>query len=330
MALTNLFDYKDCFSEIRNVGVITIKEDYDENFPFTIAIPTYKRKDGLRIALESVKKQIGEVRFNVLVVDNNPERKDETEMLISSMSVPFLSYYKNEQNIGMAGNFNRLYELCKTEYLIMLHDDDCLCANLMLFVKHAVELNPSISVLNVNKLIWNGNESEASFPLVPYNHLRLVRMCPATNFYGYFFQQTSACLFKVKDVFEVGGFDTTAYPSHDYVFIEKLILAGKEVFWSKNKLVYYNTGDGTASAKLETQMLFLRNDVRIKLDLGRKLKLPKAYVRIVLSLVLRARLRRINDTYPDVTFMGIRKANAFVFFIKRFLTIAFKCYYRML
>ena len=38
-------------------------------------------------------------------------------------------YMKNEENIGMFGNWNRALEVTRTKYVVLLHDDDWLTEN---------------------------------------------------------------------------------------------------------------------------------------------------------------------------------------------------------
>lgn len=94
---------------------------------YTIAIPTYKRSALLIEAVESALNQTYQDDYEVIVVDNNPERDDETEQVMSLFcSNPKVAYYKNVENYGMCGNWNQLYKLSKGGYVTMLHDDDML------------------------------------------------------------------------------------------------------------------------------------------------------------------------------------------------------------
>lgn len=98
-----------------------------ENPIYTIAIPTYKRTSLLKEAIESALNQSFTGAYDVIVVDNNPDRDDETELMMKGYSDNFrIGYYKNSVNLGMTGNWNRLYELARGKYVVMLHDDDLL------------------------------------------------------------------------------------------------------------------------------------------------------------------------------------------------------------
>lgn len=70
-------------------------------------IPTYKRMSLLDKAIHSVTNQMTNYNYEIVVVDNNPDTPIcEIEMLLRKYSNN-LSYYKNEENIGMFGNWNR-------------------------------------------------------------------------------------------------------------------------------------------------------------------------------------------------------------------------------
>ena len=116
------------YNEIIKIPSILIKEgEAPEGAKYTIAIPTYKRANLLKEAIESCLIQKTTTPFAIIVVDNNPERECETEQLLREYNpIPNLSYYKNTENVGMTGNWNKLFELAQTDFVVMLHDDDLL------------------------------------------------------------------------------------------------------------------------------------------------------------------------------------------------------------
>lgn len=92
----------------------------------SVVIPTYGRADLLREALQSCFDQNGCGAFCVVITDNDPVRDNETERLIRELSDPRILYYKNAENIGALGNFNRCIEMASSEYAVMLNTDDLL------------------------------------------------------------------------------------------------------------------------------------------------------------------------------------------------------------
>lgn len=112
---------------------------------YTITIPTYKRKELLQYAIESALNQKSFSDYEILVLDNNPIRNDEGELVMKQfMHTPHIAYYKNQENLGIINNLNKLGLIARTEWLVMLHSDDMLYPDFLLNVNKIVkEMNPS-------------------------------------------------------------------------------------------------------------------------------------------------------------------------------------------
>ncbi len=94
---------------------------------FCLVVPTFKRATLLRFALRSILCQQNLLDYEILVVDDCPTRNDETEtMMCSEFCQKNIAYYKNTKNLGQPGNWNKCIELSRSEWLIMLQDDDML------------------------------------------------------------------------------------------------------------------------------------------------------------------------------------------------------------
>lgn len=100
----------------------------DSQIQLCISIPTYCRADLLKEALESALSQNTHVKFEIIVVDNNNANASDTMKLMEEYTekYPFISYYQNSSNLGMAGNWNRCIELSHRPWTLLLHDDDML------------------------------------------------------------------------------------------------------------------------------------------------------------------------------------------------------------
>lgn len=305
-----LFKYYNCFKDIENIDVIRIQENYREDVLYTIAIPTYKRAKDLHFTIDSILKQESNIDFNILIVDNNPQREDETELAIKNIEFTCLSYYKNSVNIGMCNNWNRLFQLCHTRYLIMVHDDDYLLPSFMNCINNIISVNPEVSALNVNKYSWNGNS--IVFPNKKTG-IKLTKFSKYTNYTAFYFNAPTGCLFNVKDVIEIGGFNYISYPSFDYVLVQRLCMKNKLVLKTKNKLMLYRVVQNTSN-KLDTQIKWLDIDSQIKKELGLLLKLPSLYVKATLYFTIKLRLRSINKIDPNFTYNG-KKGGGYIFLI---------------
>lgn len=129
--MIDIFKIVDNITPLRDIESIRVFKNKLDHTPFfTIAIPTYKRAGLLKEAIDSALNQEGFEDFNVIVCDNNPERNDETEMLMKLYKDnPKVTYYKHTQNVGMAGNWNKCALLSDSDKIVLLHDDDIIYPN---------------------------------------------------------------------------------------------------------------------------------------------------------------------------------------------------------
>ncbi|MEH2357229.1 tetratricopeptide repeat protein [Nostoc sp.] len=107
--------------------------------PFwSVVIPAYKRTDYLLECLASVLAQwTGEEEMEILVMDNasTPPLFD----LVNSIGRGIVSYYRNSQNIGLAGNHNTGITLSRGQWIHILHDDDYVLPGFYSQLKQSLE-----------------------------------------------------------------------------------------------------------------------------------------------------------------------------------------------
>ena len=117
----------DCFASISHIGTDLIYGDlsFVPNPFISYIIPVYKRADLLEKTLDSVLRQ-KEVDFewDIVVVDNEAGGENDTERLIRKLNQPRILYYRNRENIGVDGNYNRCIETARGQWVAMLHGDD--------------------------------------------------------------------------------------------------------------------------------------------------------------------------------------------------------------
>jgi len=91
----------------------------------TVAIPTYNRPKELRECVEYLRNQTDH-RFHLLVIDNASPTPASAILDGLLEDFPALSFnvVRNRVNVGGDANVLRCFELCETEYLWILGDDD--------------------------------------------------------------------------------------------------------------------------------------------------------------------------------------------------------------
>lgn len=122
----------------------------------TVAIPTFNRYTLLLRAINSVLQQTFS-NFELLIVDN--ASTDATKNLPLIFSDPRFRYIRNEENLGIIGNWNRAIELSKGEYIIIFHDDDIMYPTLLERSVSALDDNPTVgfTFCLLRRVDLNGN-----------------------------------------------------------------------------------------------------------------------------------------------------------------------------
>lgn len=121
----------------------------------TIAIPTYNRALFLRDALSSAISQTHRAA-EIIVIDNNSS--DNTKEVVNAFQDKRISYFKNNRNIGMIGNWNKSIQLSSGSHLLILGDDDVLHPD---FLKESIKVhsqydNLGFSFSHCNKVDLDG------------------------------------------------------------------------------------------------------------------------------------------------------------------------------
>lgn len=213
----NPFGYVNHYAKHDNIPSISIIEAKLDYIPkITIAIPTYKRATLLKEAIDSALSQVNYDKYDIIVVDNNSERFDETENLMLTYNNPRLNYYKNTENIGMVGNWNRLFTLAKGEWVVMLHDDDLLFNDYLSFLfKNYVDSSHEVDAFFCKECI--------SMPIKRANKAKIWNLRLDDFLLGNIIGAPVGMCIKKRCVIELGGFSSDYYPSLDYDFYVKLL-----------------------------------------------------------------------------------------------------------
>lgn len=268
----------------------------------TIAIPTYKRTATLKATVESALAQKGFDDYDILICDNNPERGDETESYVSSLGSPGIVYYKHAANLGMTGNWNRIAELCKSEYFVLVHDDDLLHPEFLSRCMRIVTEKPGIDCLYPRKKRFSGDTFE--FPVTepaPAYRLGLPDYLPSNP------DAPTGVVFRKDAILRLGGWKEEAYPSADYYF-NVLAVQNLRVYRYEAPLCMYRWSINE-SLKLETLLGFMRTCQPLKEWMGTRLHLPSAWKKAFIrhfNAVLRDMIKKNHPAeFPGVDFSGL-------------------------
>lgn len=239
-----LFNYVDNFIRYKNIkSILQYRKSKLISTPeISVIMPIYNNPDMFKKALLSVINQKCEFEYEIVIVDNMPfdGGKDEELKFIEGLDDYRISYFRNSDNIGMYGNWNRGIELARGEYVTYCHNDDIL-------EPYALQRLYDLQKKYGKRLI------ASEFNLIDDKGKYIKKLNPNRRI-GPFFQKKDfiytkfdiflnnagfgvGCLFNRNILLEIGGFNPDYYPSADYALFIKYIFEYGGVF---NRIPTFN------------------------------------------------------------------------------------------
>jgi len=243
------FTKTNCFEKNEKIlSTKLISGSFTEDPFVTIAIPTFKRINLIKAAIESAVKQVNFNHFEILVVDNDPTiEQKELENYINSLNDKRIVYYKNKINLGMVGNWNRCIELSSGKWISLLHDDDALNVDYLSIMIPIIKESHNINLLACMSEVVENISDEMLEKRTKNQNVRKYRI----NNYRLILKnitQAPGILFKKEAALELGGFNDEHYPCSDYSFWIKYIINYQGYIINKQMAIYRFGEESTTKA----------------------------------------------------------------------------------
>lgn len=240
MNVTKGFEYNDCFTQQHSVDSDLIFGHLELDVEVIIVIPTFQRGNMIREAIDSALRQNYPIsKFGVIVVDNDPQRNCETEKLMVTEYGKYnnICYYKNRENLGLYGNWNRCFELAHSKWVVLLHDDDFLFDNFLSETMAFLHRNSCfVAVLKPEMENWLDDATPFRKKIhrskLPILSVIPLRPCDYI-FLGNYFGSPTGCVFQRKIVLDQGGFNSAVYPSADTMFMLRMAMQYKVLLYGR-------------------------------------------------------------------------------------------------
>jgi glycosyltransferase involved in cell wall biosynthesis len=213
----------------------------------TVAIPTYNRACYIREAIESVLSQ-SFADFSLVIIDN--ASIDETPTVVGSITDPRIAYVRNNENVGMIGNWNRAVELCHSQYLNILGDDDKMLPGFLARSVDVLDQFPTVGFTfsHCNKVDAEGRFLKLwGYDFPPLGFLTGHDYLDLTVKYGCCLTNSSSVLLR-RDVFDAVGVFQGVYGNNTFDFNMWLRIACEfDVYFIDEPLVDYRLHPGQVS-----------------------------------------------------------------------------------
>lgn len=317
--------YINNFDKNKEVETILISGNQDTIAPLVcILIPTFNRDFLLKETILSALNQIDFTDFEIIVVDNNPDRNCNTEKIINEINNTKVIYYKNTRNIGMFGNWNRGFELSRSKWTILLHDDDIISQFYLSTCSPLLSMN-NISLIKPN-LEKFSDIKDLSFTKT--NSFQLSRY--------YFFDFLIGCkigaptciLYKTIDLIEMGGFNQDYFPCSDFLS-SAIISKTKKIYKIDCTLGGYRISENE-SLNDNSIYLYHHNRILISSSIMNYYRFPKFLISKIHSSLFNSNLRSFNSFYnveKKYNYQKLHKIPKANFLIKFFVKIAYYLIY---
>ena len=223
---------EDNFAKYKPIRSTLIYGDPAQEKPtVSIAIPAYRKAGGLKGALDSALGQDYDLPYEIVVVDDSGfDQQIDDLMKEYCREYQNILYYRNDDNLGVYGNWNRLCELCRTDWYCMLHDDDRMRPDyLSTCVSTVSQLPATVGLMGIYIETFDAITNEVRNTLIDklvgiFISMRSgkpIRMSIKDN--AKYIFALACCMFISREKFiEIGGFNDEFYPSSDLVLTAKM------------------------------------------------------------------------------------------------------------
>jgi len=231
------------------------KNNNNNKIDVSIIIVNYDLTESIRKLLLSIKEYVTNVKYEVIVVDNNsPDRAIE----VLKKEFPEFSFELLDTNYGFGHGNNVGAKLSTGKYILLLNPDTYLIENLPLKLFNLAEDNPEFGVIGPQLIFPDGKYqvSYAKFPNIKQELLIAIGLIGQAltliyklkdlfsrnkKYYSVDFVFGS-CMFIKRDVFErVKGFDEEYFlisEETDLCYKIKKYYGKKIIYWKGARLVH--------------------------------------------------------------------------------------------
>jgi glycosyltransferase involved in cell wall biosynthesis len=174
-----------------------------------ILIPTYNRSSDLKKNLELLNEQIVkdhlETKVSIIISDNcSPDDTQQVvEGKINSKTYKIkVSYYRNNENIGLEPNVVQVLSKAKAPYILWLGDDDYLAEGYLAYCLEKIERNPALGCIISGLLSINQKGEATGGREVPFTEKEMPAGYATAYEYSHLGHQLSGLVMKREDLLE--------------------------------------------------------------------------------------------------------------------------------
>jgi glycosyltransferase involved in cell wall biosynthesis len=188
----------------------------------SVLIPTYNYARFLDETIQSVLNQTF-TNFELTIVDNCST--DNTEEVVKKyLTDKRVSFYRNETNVGLVGNWNKCLEYARGEYIKFLCADDKLHPKQLEKFIAIMEAHPDVSIISSHTEVFGANSFCRISPFNGLVNRHIVRKVLLGR--NNKLRNPSVVMFRKKDAEKIGKFNPELIQLVDRDYYIKLLNLG--------------------------------------------------------------------------------------------------------
>lgn len=239
--MRNIFEYYNNFEKYSKTKSILLwgNPGLVKEPDVSILIPCFSHPDYLMTSLHSALEQDYEGSFEIIISDNNDidGEKNGNQEFVESANDKRVQYYRNERNIGMFGNWNRLVELARAPFVVFLHDDDFLLPNCLTTL---LSIQRKYNADGVNACHCEADKNGKITKKIVFIKTKKFGLNTSwevdkSSSFDLFMGQKGGygcgCLFRKQCLKDIGGFSEEFKPSADYA-LNAIMATNYNVYYS--------------------------------------------------------------------------------------------------
>jgi glycosyltransferase involved in cell wall biosynthesis len=129
----------------------------------TIGIPTLNRAS---LVTDLVKRCLSQTEPPFQIVVSDDASDDDTCERLQAFSSPFLEVIRQEKRLGMINNWNACLNKCRSDWFMLLSDDDMVTIDFVEQVKRVLQETPDVDLLIIRGRVVDKitNETNENYP----------------------------------------------------------------------------------------------------------------------------------------------------------------------
>lgn len=254
----------------------------DKNFDVSIIIVNWNAGKYLQETIESLEQQTQEINYEVIIVDNNSDKNEESFKYIENVLDRKNNFriIQSNENLGFAKANNMAMKITKGRNFLILNPDVIFHNNVVKILSNYLDENTNVGMVGPKVLNPDGSFQQPCLRGKPYpkdtlfHLIGLAKAFPQKEFFnGYALWHldreqiqncwalSGCCMMVKKSLFEqIGGMDEQFFmyqEETDWGIRTKNI--GKEVVYNPNAIVTHIGGVTTKKIKIKSIWIFTQS-----------------------------------------------------------------------